>query len=84
MHKKGNKVIYLFVSDTRDTSSVGIAMHHLNFPRRKDAYGSRLRNPEYRNKLFRSEVDAGAACRRGAAVTSLRHGGEESSAASQT
>jgi hypothetical protein len=82
MHKKGN-IVYTFVSDTRDTSSVGIAMHHLNSPRRKDAYGSRLRNPEYRNKLFRSEVDAGATCRRGAAVTSLRHGGEESSA-SQT
>jgi hypothetical protein len=57
--KKGKKVVYTFVSDRRDTSSIHIDMHHLNSPRRKDTYGSRLGNPEYRNKLFRPEVDAG-------------------------
>jgi hypothetical protein len=39
---------------------------------------------DYRNKLFIPEVDAGTACRYGAAVTSLCNGWEESLASSHS
>jgi hypothetical protein len=56
-------------------------MHHLNSPQRKHAYAwiTTRETMDYRNKLSLPEMDA-RTCRRGANVTSLRIGGEVSSA----
>jgi hypothetical protein len=45
MHKKGNKVVSVYICDTRRTFSIDFTKHcaHLNSPRRKHAYGSWLK-----------------------------------------
>jgi hypothetical protein len=80
--KKDNKVVNMFVHNTRETSS---GLRHAWCPsklaKKETCTWITTRDArDYRNGLCLPEVDAGTACRRGTAVTSLRQWAEESSA----